>query len=73
MSDTSEPLTGPAPSNGVGPRKKPPFYRLSDLVRALAGRSADAKSVKAIYDGRLEPGFREKLMVSVAFQNLAPH
>ena len=62
-----------AAPNGVGPRKKPLFYRLSDLVRALAGRSADSKDVKAIYGGRLEPGFREKLMVSVAFQNLAPH
>ena len=73
MRDSNEPLTGPAPHNGVGPRKKPLFYRVSDLVRALAGRGAEAKAVKAIYAGRLEPGFREKLMVSVAFQNLAPH
>ncbi len=73
MSDTNEPLTGPAAPNGVGPRKKPLYYRLSDIVRVFAGRAADAKGVKAIYGGRMEPGFRERLMVSVAFQNLAPH
>jgi AhpD family alkylhydroperoxidase len=34
---------------------------------------SEAPSIKAIYDGRLDEGFREQLMVAVAFQNQAPY
>ena len=60
-------------NDGFGPRKKRQYYRLREIIRALKGRGAEAKAMKAIYEGRLEPGFREKIMVSVAYENLAPH
>lgn len=73
MRDMNEPLTGPAARNGIGPRKKRQYYRLREIFRALSSRRDDAEAVKAVYDGRLEAGFREKIMVSVAYENLAPH
>ena len=60
-------------NDGIGARKKRQYYRLREIIRALKGRGADAKAMKAIYEGRLEPGFRERIMVSVAYENLAPH
>ncbi len=60
-------------NDGIGPRKKRQYYRLREIIRVLKGRGADANNMKAIYEGRLEPGFREKIMVSVAYENLAAH
>jgi hypothetical protein len=36
-------------------------------------KTSESLSIKAIYDGRLDEGFRESLMVAVAFQNQAPY
>ena len=39
----------------------------------MARKMSESSSIKAIYDGRLDAGFREQLMVAVAFQNQAPY
>jgi len=43
------------------------------FVGEVARKIAEALSMQAIYDGRLDEDFREQLMVAVAFQNQAPY
>ena len=57
---------------GIGPRKKPTISAVH-FIGELARKLAEMQSVQAIYDGRLDEGFREELMVAVAFQNQAPY
>jgi len=59
-------------SNGIGPRKKPTISAVH-FIGELARKLAEMQSVQALYDGRLDEGFREELMVAVAFQNQAPY
>lgn len=58
--------------NAVGPREKRTISTLEFLQQA-ARKMSESSSIKAIYDGRLDEGFREQLMVAVAFQNQAPY
>ena len=64
--------TGQPRSNGVGPRRKRTISAL-EFVGEAARKMSESSSIKAIYDGRLDEGFREVLMVAVAFQNQAPY
>lgn len=63
---------GEAVHNGVGPRKKRTISTLG-FFGEVARKMSQSPSIKAIYDGRLDEGFREELMVAVAFQNQAPY
>jgi alkylhydroperoxidase family enzyme len=58
--------------HGVGPRKKRTISAFGFLGQ-VARKMSESPSIKAIYDGRLDEGFREELMVAVAFQNQAPY
>ena len=64
--------TGQRRSNGVGPRRKRTISAV-EFVGEVARKMSASPSIKAIYDGRLDEGFREELMVAVAFQNQAPY
>jgi len=64
--------TGQPPRNGVGPREKRTI-RAVEFVGQVVRKISESPSIKAIYDGRLDEGFREELMVAVAFQNQAPY
>jgi alkylhydroperoxidase family enzyme len=59
-------------SKGIGPRKKRTTNAV-DFIGEAARKFAEAPSIQAIYDGRLEEDFREVLMVAVAFQNQATY
>jgi alkylhydroperoxidase family enzyme len=58
--------------HGVGPREKRTISAMGFLGH-VARKMSESSSIKAIYDGRLDEGFREQLMVAVAFQNQAPY
>lgn len=58
--------------SGVGPRRKRTISAFGFLGQ-VTRKMSEAHSIKAIYDGRLDEGFREQLMVAVAFQNQAPY
>ena len=58
--------------SGVGPRRKRTISAFGFLGQ-VTRKMSEAPSIKAIYDGRLDEGFREQLMVAVAFQNQAPY
>jgi len=64
--------TGQPKSNGVGPRRKRTISAF-EFVGMAALKFIEASSIQAIYGGRLDEGFREQLMVAVAFQNQAPY
>jgi len=57
---------------GVGPRRKRTISAVG-FIGEVARKMWESPSIKAIYDGRLDEGFREQLMVAVAFQNRAPY
>jgi len=58
--------------SAVGPRKKRTIST-SGFLGQVARKMSESASIKAIYDGRLDEGFREQLMVAVAYQNQAPY
>jgi len=64
--------TGQPVRNGVGPRRKRTISTV-EFIGDVARKMSDSSSIKAIYDGRLDEGFREQLMVAVAYQNQAPY
>ena len=57
---------------GVGPRRKRTISAVG-FIGEVARKMSESPSIRAIYDGRLDEGFREQLMVAVAFQNRAPY
>jgi len=63
--------TGQPGHNGVGPRRKRTISTV-DFIGDVARKMSESSSIKAISDGRLDEGFREQLMVAVAYQNQAP-
>jgi len=64
--------TGQPQGNGVGPRRKRTISAV-EFIGNVAIKISESSSIKAIYDGRMDEGFREQLMVAVAFQNQAPY
>ena len=58
--------------NGVGPRRKRTISAV-EFIGYAARTMSESSSIKAIYDGRVDKGFREQLMVAVAYQNQAPY
>ena len=65
----------PGKHNGrdaIGPREKRTISTV-DFFGQVARKLSESSSIKAIYEGRLDEGFREQLMVVVAFQNQAPY
>ena len=58
--------------NGVGPRRKRTISAV-EFIAYAARTMSESSSIKAIYDGRVDKGFREQLMVAVAYQNQAPY
>ena len=58
--------------SAVGPREKRTISTV-EFIGKVARKMSESSSIKAIYDGRLDEGFREQLMVAVAFQNQAPY
>jgi alkylhydroperoxidase family enzyme len=64
--------TGQPGRNGVGPREKRTISAFG-FIGEVARKMSESPSIKAIYDGRLNEGSREELMVAVAFQNQAPY
>ena len=61
-----------SPHSAIGPREKRTISTV-EFLRQVARKMSESSSIKAIYDGRLDEGFREQLMVAVAFQNQAPY
>ena len=58
--------------NGVGPRRKRTISAV-EFIGYAARIMSESSSIKAIYEGRVDKGFREQLMVAVAYQNQAPY
>lgn len=56
----------------VDDRPKKPTTNARQFSAEVARKFTEAATLKAIYKGRVDAGFRETLMVSVAFQNNAP-
>jgi len=63
---------GETVSSGVGPRQKRTISAVGFFAE-MTLKMTQSPSIKAIYDGRLDEGFREVLMVAVAYQNQAPY
>jgi AhpD family alkylhydroperoxidase len=62
----------PARHTAIGPRVKRTISTV-EFFSEVARKLSESSSIKAIYAGRLDEGFREQLMVAVAFQNQAPY